>query len=304
MLELVDRSHQAGVAFLDQVQEAQAAIAILLGDRHDQPQIASRQPSFGGVVSVLVLYGRLNPTLQRRRTLERDPHQVTQFFLQLVHRRVLDAAVPLGFPNLPLQRLHPLADFTEFLEQRLQAIGSQIHLFDQPHGLVATTDQAAPGGATLYGRERRLIAMRKSRWLRRSRWRNVCRLGPKRFMMLRLGAGVGHRHLDRPVQSQLAVAHLLQCLYGTLQNKVGRQHAVAVTSSRLLDLLGRIDFLDSLQQRNLAHLHQVHANRIIRVVNGTARGPSLRSTASHGVVFEFVVHKVIGETRSAGVQRR
>ncbi len=54
MLEFVDRSHQAGVAFLDQVQERQAAVAILFGDRNDQPQVAGRQDAFGGVVVVAI----------------------------------------------------------------------------------------------------------------------------------------------------------------------------------------------------------------------------------------------------------
>jgi hypothetical protein len=44
VLELVDRPHQAGVAFLDQVEEAQAAVAVLLGDRDDQPQVAFGKP--------------------------------------------------------------------------------------------------------------------------------------------------------------------------------------------------------------------------------------------------------------------
>ena len=47
IFELVDRPHQAGVPFLDQIQEAQAAVAILLGDRHDQPQVAFRQAALG-----------------------------------------------------------------------------------------------------------------------------------------------------------------------------------------------------------------------------------------------------------------
>jgi hypothetical protein len=50
VLELVDRPHQAGVAFLDQVQEAQAAVAILLGDRDDQPQVAFGQFPLGLLV--------------------------------------------------------------------------------------------------------------------------------------------------------------------------------------------------------------------------------------------------------------
>ncbi len=40
---LVYCTHKARVAFLDQVQEAQPTIAILLGDRDDQAQVALRQ---------------------------------------------------------------------------------------------------------------------------------------------------------------------------------------------------------------------------------------------------------------------
>ena len=47
IFELIDRPHQAGVAFLNQIQERQAAVAVLLGDRHDQPQVAFRQPALG-----------------------------------------------------------------------------------------------------------------------------------------------------------------------------------------------------------------------------------------------------------------
>ena len=39
VLELVDRLHQADVAFLDQVQELQAAVGVLLGDGDDEAQV-------------------------------------------------------------------------------------------------------------------------------------------------------------------------------------------------------------------------------------------------------------------------
>ena len=48
VLELVHRPHQARIALLDQIQEAQAAIAISLGDGDDQPQIAGREVALGG----------------------------------------------------------------------------------------------------------------------------------------------------------------------------------------------------------------------------------------------------------------
>ena len=39
VLELVDRLHQADVAFLDQVEELQAAVGVFLGDGDDEAQV-------------------------------------------------------------------------------------------------------------------------------------------------------------------------------------------------------------------------------------------------------------------------
>ena len=39
VFELVDRLHQADVAFLDQVQELQAAVGVFLGDGNDEAQV-------------------------------------------------------------------------------------------------------------------------------------------------------------------------------------------------------------------------------------------------------------------------
>ena len=49
---LVHRPHQAGVAFLDEVQERQAAVAVLLGDGDDQPQVAAGELALGLFVLV------------------------------------------------------------------------------------------------------------------------------------------------------------------------------------------------------------------------------------------------------------
>ena len=43
VLELVDRLHQADVAFLDQVEELQAAVGVFLGDRDHQAQVGFNQ---------------------------------------------------------------------------------------------------------------------------------------------------------------------------------------------------------------------------------------------------------------------
>ena len=47
VVELIHRLHQADVAFLDQIQELQAAVGISLGDRDHQPQIGLDQLLLG-----------------------------------------------------------------------------------------------------------------------------------------------------------------------------------------------------------------------------------------------------------------
>src|SRR5260221_5132594 len=47
ILELVDRLHQADIAFLDQVEELQAAVDVFLGDRDDEAQVRLHHLLFG-----------------------------------------------------------------------------------------------------------------------------------------------------------------------------------------------------------------------------------------------------------------
>ena len=89
VFELVHRPHQAGVPLLDQIQKAQAAIPVLLGDRNDQPQIAFGQFSFGLLIRRKDLSQHQHAAAQaRRRLLQRhqDPAQLTLQSVVLVNR--------------------------------------------------------------------------------------------------------------------------------------------------------------------------------------------------------------------------
>ena len=76
VFKLIDRPHQAGVALLNQVEEAQPAVAVAFGDRDDQPQVAGGQAALGGVVLFEKAVGLLHPAAQRGGALQRNPHQV------------------------------------------------------------------------------------------------------------------------------------------------------------------------------------------------------------------------------------
>ena len=47
VFELLDRLHQTDVAFLDEVEELQAAVGVLLGDRDDQAEVGDDQLLLG-----------------------------------------------------------------------------------------------------------------------------------------------------------------------------------------------------------------------------------------------------------------
>ena len=73
----------------------------------------------------------------------------------------------------------------------------------------------------------------------------------------------GHRDFDRAVERHLADADLLENVDRRHERKVGIQQRPAKAAARDLDLLGQRNFLMPREQRDLAHLRQVHADRVI-----------------------------------------
>ena len=60
VVELLDRTDQAHVAFLDEVEERHAAADVLLGDRHHQPEVRLSEALLG-LVGALVSLGQPVP---------------------------------------------------------------------------------------------------------------------------------------------------------------------------------------------------------------------------------------------------
>ena len=155
ILELVDRPHQAGVALLDQVEEAQAAVAVLLGDRDHQPQVAFRKtalrlPGSGrkSSLSTLTRFRRLvgDSCVARRMLRNSVSHGSRCCGRPLFRAMVVDAALEL---------VHPAAELLQRLDHRLDPLRPQAELLDQADRPAAAAAQTAPGGPPL-GRGPRL----------------------------------------------------------------------------------------------------------------------------------------------------
>ena len=74
---------------------------------------------------------------------------------------------------------------------------------------------------------------------------------------------IGHGNLHGAVERQIAFVDAAQHLHRRLHHVVAFQHLVAEPGAGKLDLLRQGNFLLPGQQRNLAHLRQVHAHRIV-----------------------------------------
>ena len=72
---------------------------------------------------------------------------------------------------------------------------------------------------------------------------------------------LGQRHLDGAVEGQVAGVDALERLDDLPQGVIAFEHLAAEALAGDLDLLGEGDFLLALEQRDLAHLREVHAHR-------------------------------------------
>src|ERR1700722_4901387 len=136
VLVLFDAPHQAGVAFLDQVQKAQAAVAVLFGDRNDETQVAAGELLLrvGPGVEPTADLAAAGAKLIRR--FETHLDQLGQLALHafgvVIPRMAVRAAA-----DLSLQIVDPLGDLMHPLHNRLQPLGAQAEFFAERRYLAA-----------------------------------------------------------------------------------------------------------------------------------------------------------------------
>jgi hypothetical protein len=92
------------------------------------------------------------------------------------------------------------------------------------------------------------------------------------------------RDLDRAIERQFALEYFLQRIYGLAHGKVAGEYAAAKLAARAFDPRGQGNFFLARQQRDLGHLAEIHADRIVRQLgkicgrdgNRGRCGPNLR----------------------------
>src|SRR5205823_2111659 len=125
----VNRTHQPGVAFLNQVEEAQTAVAVFLGDAYHQAQIAARQIAFGLLIFREAILHYFDALAEGEGLFEGDEIQVAQLFFQ-IGAIFFGAAQALEIFDLPFQLVHAQGDLLHLSHERLDALRANAELFD------------------------------------------------------------------------------------------------------------------------------------------------------------------------------
>ncbi len=216
VLVLVDRPHQAGVALLDDVEEGQAAIAVLLGDRDHQAQVAAREVALRLLVLAEDLLDVAHAGREVRAALEDEAHEAVELLahhheiLGVVALRMLVGAGERGVEllDLPVDRL-------QLANQRLDAAGPQAALLEERGDASAPLEHVLAelrplrvGDARLEGIPRLAILFEQP----------GDRLHVHRDAGgdLLLGVGLGGRDPHGPVEGQAALVDLPKDLDGRL----------------------------------------------------------------------------------------
>src|SRR6185503_10581204 len=82
ILVLLDGLHQAGVPFLDEIQETQAAVPVPLPDRDHQPEVPARQLALGVFIVVETLADVPDPRAEIIRPFERLSLRLLELLLE------------------------------------------------------------------------------------------------------------------------------------------------------------------------------------------------------------------------------
>jgi hypothetical protein len=160
---------------------------------------------------------------------------------------------------------HPAGDFVQLQHDRHQFADAKVELLDQADDFVPPGNEPAPG-LSLFGRVAApaqglaiVDLVEPKQVLDRGQ------VGRDSLECPLLFGGVRDRDFDRPVEPQLAVLNLFQKIDRALQHEVVCQQRAAEVGPRAFDALGRGDFPLAVEHRDLAHLHQVHADRVVDV---------------------------------------
>jgi hypothetical protein len=161
------------------------------------------------------------------------------------------------------QRVHPLRDAVQPIEQGLKLLGTQMKFLNEADHLLPATNQPEPGVTALARRagvrtgDAEVVAVLLQESAQRAE------VGLEEAPDTPLGVDVRAQDLHRSVQWKTAIADFLHQVYYPAEEKIAFQHAPTKQRARVLDLPQRADFFLAAEMTSVTHLRQVNMDRIV-----------------------------------------
>ena len=242
----------------------QAAVAVLLGDRDDQSQVAAGQLALGVFVLVEAILTISTRRAKAAGVFQRHEHQVVQLLFEV-------GAVFAGVPHaLQLRR--------SAVPARPSALQICSSFFISGWTFCVRIDSSSTSVTAL---RRRMLELRRILLLvllgkvfvealgevvagsARAGVRASCRLCGMRWRILSLSRFSVSDTLIVRSNGRSPVCDPLEHLDHVAQGIIAFEHLAAEALAGDFDLLGQGDFLLAGEQRDFAHLGEVHAHRIV-----------------------------------------
>ena len=167
------------------------------------------------------------------------------------------------FRSAASSSIHPLRDLLHLLHQRLHLLGPDAQFLDQRHRLAAADLDHAPqfrlfvlGGALVD----ELVEVLDVLFHQRLERPQVVRHAGEDLLLLEV---LGLRDLHGAVEGKFAAVDALERLDDAAQGEIAFEDFAAEAAAGDFDLFGEVDFLVAAEQRDFAHLRQVHADRVV-----------------------------------------
>ena len=184
-------------------------VAVSLGDRDDQPQIAGHEHATGSRVYLAPSLGSGETMAKRRGGFQSHPHQATEFVAALGDA-IFQGRIAAEFPQFRLDTAHAFRDLARPFDDRVEMGHSRADFLDQLDRLAAARDDAPP-----------CLTAREGRRISADHGVKVVTISPEKlsegleidhepFADETFLGNVAQRDLDNAVESSAAVDHGLE----------------------------------------------------------------------------------------------
>ena len=284
---------------MNDVEEGESTVAILLRNRDHETKVAAREIALGLFVLAEHAQDVAHAALVLVHWLE---HEIAESIELLLHDIdifwVVAVRMLLSLAEIALHFAHLRKDAEEFAIERNDATSTQAALFEQRADASATQRDFALQTSAHSGADAACFDLLPRGLICLQQALNRREIRRDALLDLLLRVWLSSRDAHGAIERKFLRVHILQDLHGFARCVIALEHLATEDHARGFDLLGKTDFLFAREQRNRAHLREVHANRIVNALRALLSERLLDGRLHFGVVEDVLFNIEVVRVRT------